>query len=213
MRIITISRQFGSGGRELGKRLADVLGWDYYDKEIIQRLAEENNLDADYVSHMLNNHEWQNIPLTYQNSFSGPVVSLPVSTSLLRGQRDIIEGIAKTGNDCIIVGRDADIILSDYSPFKIFVCAEMEARVSRCMKHENKKPEDERLSEKQIEHNIKRIDKGRSQVREMLTGKSWGDSSAYNITVNTAEWSIKDLVPAVADFAVKWFEHNEQREK
>ena len=70
MRIITISRQFGSGGRELGKRLADFLGWDYYDKEIIDTLAQDQGLDADYVRRTLSEHGWHDVQLTYRNSFS-----------------------------------------------------------------------------------------------------------------------------------------------
>ena len=205
MRIITISRQFGSGGRELGKRLADELGWDYYDREIIQRLADEQGLNPEYVSHTLNNHEWKNVPITYRNSFAMSVVDPGAKTQLLIKQREIIEDIAKAGNDCIIVGRDADIILSDYKPFRIFICADMQARVNRCMRFEAKKTEN-RLTEKQIRRNIKKIDKNRSQVREMLTGKAWGDGSAFNLTVNTTDWDIKHLVPAVAEFAKKWFE-------
>ena len=205
MRIITISRQFGSGGRELGKRLADELGWDYYDREIIERLAEEEGLDPDFVAHTLSNHEWRNVPLTYRNSFAGLVVDPGSKTALLRKQREIIEDIAGAGNDCIIVGRDADIILDEYKPLKIFVCADMKARIARCMKHEMKKSGD-RLTEKQIERNIRKIDRNRAQTREMLTGKDWGDGSNFNITVNTEGWDIKALVPAVSAFALAWFE-------
>ena len=56
MRIITVSRQFGCGGREVGERLAEILGWDYYDKEIIERLAEEQGLDEQHVRHILSHH-------------------------------------------------------------------------------------------------------------------------------------------------------------
>lgn len=205
MRIITISRQFGSGGRELGKRLADELCWDYYDREIIERLADEQGLNPEYVSHTLNNHEWRNVPITYSNSFAMTIVNPGAKTQLLLKQREIIEDIAKVGNDCIIVGRDADIILSDYKPFRIFICAEMQARIDRCMRFEAKKTEN-RLTERQIMRNIRKIDKDRAQVREMLTGKAWGDGSAFDLTVNTTSWDIKSLVPAVADFAKKWFE-------
>ena len=206
MRIITISRQFGSGGRELGKRLSDQLGWDYYDREIIQRLSADQGLDSDYVSRILANHEWNTLPLTYQDSFSATLVPPDMETSLFIRQREIIEDIASAGNDCIIVGRDADIILSEYRPFRIFVCAELQSRIDRCMKQEEKKAEGERLSEKEIEKNIRQIDKGRSQIRELLTGLPWGDSSAFDLTVNSSGWEIKSLVPAVADFALKWFE-------
>lgn len=206
MKIITISRQFGSGGRELGKRLADLLGWDYYDKEIITTLAENKGLEKDYVNHVLNNHEWNTIPITYRSSLSQPVHNSGVRISLLLEQRRIIEDIAKTGNDCIIVGRDADIILSDYKPLRIFVCADMQDRIARCVKHEEKKPEELRLTEKDLRRSIKRIDKGRSQTREILTGKAWADCTSFDLTLNTSVCGAKKLAPMVADFVKDWFE-------
>ncbi len=209
MRLITISRQFGSGGRELGKRIADILGWDYYDKEIIQRLADDQGLDPDYVGNVLSNHGWNTIPMTFRSSFSSAVFNNDfnndIRTSLLVKQREIIESIAASGNDCIIVGRDADIILTDHAPFRIFVCADLQKRIERCMKFEEKKTED-RLSEKEIEKNIRRIDKDRSRLRELLTGVPWGDSSAFDLSLNSSGWDIKMLAPAVSEFALKWFE-------
>lgn len=205
MRIITISRQFGSGGRELGKRMSDVLGWDYYDREIIERLSESEGLDKEYVSRVLANHEWNTLPMTFRSSFSQDQYTSGVKTALLLRQREIIEDIAKAGNDCIIVGRDADIILSDYKPFRIFVCNDMDARIARCVNYEKKKPEGERLSERQIVKYVKKIDKRRSQTREILTGKVWGDSTSFDITVNTGSWNIKELASAMAKLALGWF--------
>ncbi len=205
MRIITISRQFGSGGRELGKRMSDVLGWDYYDREIIERLSESEGLDKEYVSRVLANHEWNTLPMTFRSSFSQDQYTSGVKTALLLRQREIIEDIAKAGNDCIIVGRDADIILSDCRPFRIFVCNDMDARIARCVNYEKKKPEGERLSERQIIKYVKKIDKRRSQTREILTGKVWGDSTSFDITVNTGSWNIKELASAMAKLALGWF--------
>ena len=206
MKIITVSRQFGSGGRELGKRLADILGWDYYDKEILTTLADEHGLDPDYVRKTLANHGWHNVQLTYRNSFSHLLYNPGIETKLLVRQREILQEIAALGNDCVIVGRDADVILQEYRPFRVCVCADMEARLNRCLAFEKKKPEDQRLNEKEILRNIRRIDKNRMRTREILTGKTSGDSSAFDLTVNAAHWEIKKLAPAVADFAVRWFE-------
>lgn len=206
MRIITISRQFGSGGRELGKRLADYLGWDYYDKEIINRLAEEEQLDTGYVNWALSDHHWSSLPLSFHNTFSGGSYQPEMPSGLLRRQSEIIESIAKKGENCIIVGRDADLILREYNPFRVFVCGDMEARLERCMKHERKKEEAERLSEKEVRRNIKRIDKERANVREILTGGTWGEGTDFQLTVNTTGWDIKALVPAVAQFAEAWYE-------
>ena len=94
MKIITISRQFGSGGRELGKRLADLLGWDYYDKEIIQALSEEQGLNPEYVHQMLSGHGWHHYQLTYRHSFGQHVLGAPRATNLLLRQREIILEIA-----------------------------------------------------------------------------------------------------------------------
>ena len=207
MHIITISRQFGSGGRELGKRLSDVLGWDYYDKEIIEALSEEHGLDPDYIRHTLSHHGWHNVQLTYRNSFSHLGFDHGTRTRLLVRQTEIIRQIAEAGNDCIIVGRDADVILRDYHPFRIFVCADLDARLERCMKHENKKPRNSRLSEKEVLRNIRRIDKARAHTREVLTGKYRSDASTFDLTVNAGSWNIKELTDAVADFAVRWFDH------
>ena len=209
MRIITVSRQFGSGGRELGKRLSDVLGWDYYDREIIQTLAEERGLDPEGIRRMLDHHGWHHYQLTYRNSFHQIPSGSWKGTELLVRQREIIREIAKLGNDFVIVGRDADVILQDQRPFRVFVCADMEARLARCMRFEEKKPEEERLTEKEILRNIRRIDRNRRQVREVLTGKAAADGAFFDLTVNTAGWEIHRLTEAVAEFSAHWFEQNE----
>ncbi|MBR6377218.1 MAG: cytidylate kinase-like family protein [Oscillospiraceae bacterium] len=206
MRIITISRQFGSGGRELGKRLADRLGWDYYDKEIIDTLAAEHGLDPEYVKRALSNHGWHNVQLSYRNSFSNLLYHPGASTQLLCREREVLKSIAALGNDCIIIGRDADVILEDYHPFRIYVCAETQARLARCMKHEASRPQEERLTEKQILRNIRKIDKNRSSTREIISGRPCDDCSAFELIVNTTGWEIKKLTAAVGDFAMQWFE-------
>ena len=205
-RIITVSRQFGSGGRELGRRLADLLGWDYYDREIIQMLSEQQGLDPEYVRHALSSHGWHQYQLTYRSSFRQPMGSAWRHTEVLAKQREIIQEIAAEGNDCVIVGRDADVILHDASPFRVFVCADLQSRLARCVRFEEKKEEAERLSEKEILRNIRRIDRNRRQTREILTGKSAADGSAFDLTVNATGWDIGKLAEAVADFSARWFE-------
>ena len=206
MRIITISRQFGSGGRELGKRLADSIGWDYYDKEIIDTLATAHGLEPDYVKKALSNHGWHNIQLTYRNSFSQQLYDPGMRTELLIREREILHDIASLGNDCIIIGRDADVILEEYHPFRIFICADLSARLERCMRHERNRPVEEQLSEKQILRNIRRIDRNRAHTREILTGKARSDSSTFELTVNTTNWNIKKLSAALSAFSLQWFE-------
>ena len=210
MRIITVSRQFGSGGRELGKRLADLLGWDFYDREILEALAEEQGLHPDYVRRVLNSHGWYRFQLTYRHSFQQAIGGSGEGARLLARQREILEEIPESGNNCVIVGRDADVILQEKRPFRIFVCADTRARLERCLRYENRKPEAERLSEKEILRNIRRIDKNRRQTREVLTGRAAADGSSFDLTVNAAHWEIKKLAEAVAEFSGRWFEQNEE---
>ena len=206
MLIITLSRQFGSGGRELGKRLSDRLGWDYYDREIIDALAESHGYAPEFIKRSLANHGWQNVQLTYRNSFSHLLYNPGQHTELLVREREILKGIAELGNDCIIIGRDADVILEAYHPFRIYVCADLQARLDRCMRHEKRRPESEQLTEKQILRNIRRMDRNRALTREILTGKPRGDSSAFDLTVNTTGWEVHRLTEALADFCLARFE-------
>ncbi len=205
MKIITVSRQFGSGGRELGKRLADLLGWDYYDREIIMALAEQQGLDPDGVRRVLSSHGWHSFQFTLRNSFHQAFSPLENRTALLVKQREIIQEIAEAGNDCVIVGRDADVILREYHPFRVFVCADLQARVDRCLAYEEKKEPKDRLSGKEILRNIRRIDRNRRQIREVLTGKTAGDGSAFDLTVNTANRNLQNLTEAVAAFSAHWY--------
>lgn len=203
MRIITVSREFGSGGRELGKRLADELGFDYYDHEIISAVAKNQGSEGEYAQSFLNNHGWSSVPLTFQHSFFTVSAMQDAQLKILIEQREVLEAIAKAGKNCVIVGRNADIILQEYNPFSIFVCASTEAKVKRCLERAQ---EGEELSPKKIERNMRRIDKRRAMSRELICDSRWGDHESYNLTVNTTDWCIKELTPAVAAFATAWFE-------
>ena len=205
MRIITISREFGSGGRELGKRLADVTGCDYYDNEIISAVAKNIGISSDYVDRTLSNHGWQNLSITYRGTLSSNSYLYAAQVQLLVEQKKVIEQIAALGKDCIIVGRNADMILQDYAPFNLFVCAQTEAKVKRCMERASA---EEKLTEKELIRKMKQVDKVRSQTRELMGGSDWGHRDGYHLIVNTTNWEIKELVPAVADFADRWFGRN-----
>lgn len=202
MRIITISREFGSGGRELGKRLADHLGFDYYDSEIISKLSDKSGMDRAYIENALNNHGWQDMPITFRSTLGSSGYIQSSKVNLLVQQKTVIEEIAALGKDCIIVGRNADVILGQYEPFNVFVCADQAVKVRRC---QERAPAGENLTEKELVRKIKQIDKNRAQTRIIIGGAPWGQRDAYHLTVNTTNWEIKELVPAVADFANRWF--------
>lgn len=202
MRIVTLSREFGSGGRELGKRLAGLLGYDYYDREIITAIATQNGLDEGYVEMALEKRNWQAMPLTFGRSFASINGMQQIQTNLLVAQKHVIEGIAGSGRDCVIVGRNADVLLADKKPFRIFVCAGMEAKIQRCMERVS---QGEEISRKEAEQNIRRIDRARAKTREILGGGKWGEANAYHLTVNTEGWDMEELASAVEGFVLRWY--------
>ena len=203
MKIITVSREFGSGGRELGKRLADHLGFDYYDSEIIDYVAKNSGLDACYTEKLLENHGWKNIPITFRGTIGSSAYLQASKIRLLLEQKKVIENIAAMGQDFVIVGRNADVLLREYQPFNIFVCADMETKLRRCKERADEK---EMFTEKELLRKMKEIDKNRAQTREILSGSAWGARENYHLTLNTFGWEIKKMIPAVADFANVWFE-------
>lgn len=203
MKIITISREFGSGGRELGKRLADILKCDYYDSEIISAVAKNSGLDEKYVENQLNNHGWQNFPITFRSTLGINNYINYGRGDLLLEQKKVIQDIAKLNKDCVIVGRNADVILKEYNPFNLFICANMDSKIKRC-KERSKEGED--LSDKELVKKIKAIDKIRSETRDILTGTEWGKRNDYHLIINTSDWDIKELAEAVAEFSECWFE-------
>ena len=128
-KIITISREFGSGGRELGKKVAELLGYNYYDREIIVEIAKRHGVDENYVEYALSNHAWQTCSLSFHNSFMSPIYIDSPDSKLLKEQKLVIEEIASLNENCIIVGRNADVLLQDRNPLNLFVCADMNAKI------------------------------------------------------------------------------------
>ncbi|MBR0437310.1 MAG: cytidylate kinase-like family protein [Clostridia bacterium] len=206
MKIITISREFGSGGRELGKRIADKLGFDYYDSEIISAVAKNSGMDAHYVESTLDNHGWQDFSITFGGTIHSVEYLQASKIELLVQQRKVIESIAALGKDCVIIGRNADVILKDYHPFNIFVCADKDAKLKRCRERAR---EEEHLTDRELLRKMKEIDRGRAHTRDFLSGTAWGDREAYHLIVNTGGWDMKKLADAVTGFAEKWFESKE----
>ncbi len=201
-RIITISREFGSGGRELGKRLAEALGVPCYDHEIIEMIARENGFDERYVANVSETSIEAADPLTIGHRFAMPAI--PVMDQPIRvavAQRKILENFAEKG-DCVIVGRCADVILKEYAPLRIFVCASLESKVARCMA---RAPEGEDLTRKELERRIRQVEKDRAQFREMYTDSRWGSKESYDLCINSSHREIKTLIPALTAFVNCWF--------
>lgn len=194
-RIITIGREFGSGGREFGRRLAEELKIEYYDKEIIKGISEHTSLSEEYVRKVVECTPHNLYPITVGRSFSyAEDAAFKQVQSVYRAQSDIIKELA-TKSDCVIVGRCADYILRDENPYKIFIYADIESRMARC-KSRNENAED--YNEKELKKQIIRIDQNRAKYYDFYTGLKWGDKNNYDLCINTTDTVIKEIVPVIA---------------
>ena len=201
MNVITINREFGSGGRELGKRLADALGYDYYDKEIIDAIAKKSNLDVAFVDKALEDGSWRKFPITYNHTFSYmPVIETP-GTRLISWETEVLHEIAEKSN-CVIVGRAADAILDDYHPLKLFVYADMDSRVKRC---QERAEEGENLSDREMVRHIKKVDRARASNHDLVSTYSWSDRNGFDLCINTSNIEIKKIIPAITEYSKAWF--------
>ncbi len=200
MRIITVSREYGSGGRELGKMLAELLNLKYFDSQIIQTMAQETHMDENYLNTRLENGI-ANYPYASTRSFSR-VSQVSGSAMLIAKQHKVIKELA--AEDCLIVGRGADAVLNDLKPFKIFVYADMPSKIARCKQRSS---DGEIKTDKEAERKINRIDGARKSVHDLYSGFNWGDKIGYNLCVNTTGVNIKEIAPLVAAYAEKYFKN------
>ena len=169
---ITISREYGSGGRYIGQLVADKLGIKLYDKEFVEKLAVETGLTEEYIE----NNEQKRNALDALNS--GYYFGMNNSDELFIKESELIKEIANK-ESCVIIGRCADFILKDNSNvIKVFVYSNMEDEVKRATKFYG-------LDEKNAKKEIKRINKLRASHYKYYTEKEWKDNSNYDICINS----------------------------
>lgn len=194
-RIITIGREFGSGGRELGRRLSEALGIAYYDQEIVSEIARRTEMSEQYVQSIVENRPSFSFPIHIGRSFCPmPSPALEQSLAVYQKQSRIIMEMAQK-SDCVIVGRCGDYILRDFEPFRIFVYADLESRMERCRA---KAPEDEKMTDRELKQHILGIDRKRAKYYEFYTGHKWGDRLNFDLCINTSRTVIKEIVPVLA---------------
>lgn len=194
--VITIGREFGSGGRELGKRLADELGVLYYDKEIIKEIATASNLNEQYVESVIEKGLPGRFIYTFGQTFTHmPVIAENSMVNVLSEQRKVLNRLAE--KDCVIVGRSADVILEGVDHFRIFIYADEQSKIKRCRE---RAPEGEHLTDKQLIKKMKAVDYGRKKLHSVLSHLPWGDKRGYDLMINTSNTDISKIVPLVAEY-------------
>lgn len=200
MGIITISREFGSGGRELGKKLAEKLGYKYFDKNIISCVSKENNLNENFIENAIN--KLNDFTYTQRSSFNFYSSHQKYVTDILIEERKVIQELAKKGN-CVIVGRGADVILKDEKTIDLFVYANMQSKINRCKEYANK---DENLTDKELEKKIKTIDKARQKFYLLLGQDNWGQKENYDLCVNTTNANLDKVATGLASLIRSYLE-------
>ena len=200
--IITIGREYGSGGRKIGKRVAEYFGIRYYDKELLERAASESGI----CKELFENHDekptssflYSLVMDTYSFGYSGAGFSdMPLNHKVFLAQFDAIKKLAEEG-PCVLVGRCADYALADNKDsFSIFIHADIEDRIQAVSEKELKTP-------KEARDIIAKADKGRASYYNYYTNKKWGASQSYDLCVNSSvlgeEGTFLTIVEAVKIF-------------
>ena len=190
-KIITISRECGSGGRCIGKLLAERLGYSYYDKELIDRVAKESGLAKEFVEEQgehITGSLLFNIAsnMTYAGMVFGGNM-LPLQDQLFVVQSDIIKDIADKEN-CVIVGRCADFILKDYpDSLHVFIHADMALKAERAVTEYGFAKDD-------VEKTLRKRDKARANHYKYYTDYEWGRAQNYDMTLNSGTFGVEGCV-------------------
>ena len=192
-RIITISRQFGSGGHEIGVKLAKRLGVKFYDKELVDLLAKDGKYDVNFIEA----HEEKCSPpiCPVMPGFAMPVFYQDLPSDLIyKGQSKLIRTLAERG-PCVVVGRCADYILKDRGDcLHVFVHAPLKDRAERIVRlygETSEKPE-KRLMDK---------DKKRSVNYRYYTDREWGLSQNYHLCLDSSEFGIEGCVDIIVELS------------
>lgn len=195
-KIITIGRQFGCGGRALGKKVAAALQMDYYDKELLIVAARESGLDTRFLEdhdEPVTNSLLYNLVMGQANMFYQGPGNTSVEQLACDAQRTAILRVAEKG-PCVLIGRCADAILKDKPGIlRVFVTADEADRVARVMKREN-------LSEADARKKIARMDKVRRSYYESHCDGDWGRASNYDLCLNLSKCGAEKAVQLITEF-------------
>ncbi len=198
-KIYTIGREFGSGGKEVGRKLAERLGVKLYDKELLQQAAK----DSGFCEEIFENHDekptnsflYSLVMDTY--SVSGysatPFLDMPLNHKVFLAQFETIKKLAET-ESCVIVGRCADYALSDNPDcINVFIHADLDNRIKNVSKNLN-------ITENKARDIINKTDKQRASYYNYYTSKKWGDTRSYNLSLDAGKLGTDNCVEMILKF-------------
>lgn len=193
--IITIGRQYGSGGRDVGKKLSEALNIPFYDEEILEMVVKSTNMHPDVVKKA---DEKATDSLLYSLITGGGLrgvsdamqYEMPINDKVFITQTKAIKELAQKGPG-IFVGRCADYILEDYENLlRVFVCADMETKIKRISKLYD-------LTEQKAKEKIVKKEKSRKTFYNYYTDRTWGNVSSYDLCINTGYTGIDGAVELI----------------
>ncbi|MGN0243913.1 MAG: AAA family ATPase [Lachnospiraceae bacterium] len=195
-KIITIGRQFGSGGRDIGEAIAKKLDIPFYDKKILEKASEDsglcNELFENFDEKPTNSFLYSLVMDPYSIGYSGHGYDVPLNQKVFMASFDAIKKMAKEG-PCVFVGRCADYALSDMdSVLNVFIHAPIEYRIQNIMKRMD-------LSHSKAETLVVRKDKQRASYYNYYTTKKWSDTNSYDVTINSAMFGVEKTVDIILD--------------
>lgn len=198
-KIYTIGREFGSGGREVGEKLAAKLGIKLYDKELLQQAAK----DSGFCEEIFENHDekptnsflYSLVMDTYSVSgySAAPFLDMPLNHKVFLAQFETIKKIAEK-ESCVIVGRCADYALSDNPDcINVFIHADLDVRIKNVSRDLN-------ITENKARDIINKTDKQRASYYNYYTSKKWGDSKSYNLSLDAGKLGTDNCVEMILKF-------------
>ena len=198
-KIYTIGREFGSGGREVGEKLAAKLGIKLYDKELLQQAAK----DSGFCEEIFENHDekptnsflYSLVMDTYSVSgySAAPFLDMPLNHKVFLAQFETIKKIAEK-ESCVIVGRCADYALSDNPDcINVFIHADLDVRIKNVSRNLN-------ITENKARDIINKTDKQRASYYNYYTSKKWGDSKSSNLSLDAGKLGTDNCVEMILKF-------------
>ena len=192
--VITVSREYGSGGRYVGRLIADKLGIKLYDKDFVIKLAEETGFSEEYIEQ----NEQKRDPLEILNN--GYYSGLNKSDELFIKESDLIKEVADK-ESCVIIGRCADFILKDRkNVLRVFISSDMDDKIQRATEYYN-------IDSKDAEKEINKINKLRANHYKYYTGKNWQDSSNYDLCINSDLFGVEKTADMICNLVLEKVNH------
>ena len=204
-KIITVSREFGSGGRSIAKKTAERLGYKYYDKELVRHVAEQTGFAPKFIEEQGEYAPSKN-KLAYAFTVPGTagiMGGMSAPDYLWNAQRKVILELAKEGN-CVIVGRCGDYVLRDHpGTLSVFVYAPTEARIKRIMERHS-------VGYDEAKDLMNKTDRRRINYYNFYTGRKWGKFDHYDLMINSHLLGIEGSAQLIADMAERFKEIEDQ---